>query len=148
MIKYGILILFLFNLTSSDKYYLVDGSWKNNNPEARTIHPEWIVLSEMDQINDIFRLSRKSSVIIYKHSTRCGICYRIQQILIDNWDHLEGKAVFYYLDVIENRTISNKVAAICDVRHESPQVLVLKNGKVVYAESHYNINIETIQKCL
>jgi bacillithiol system protein YtxJ len=51
---------------------------------------------------------------------------------------------FYYLDLINNRDLSDKVAEVFGVSHESPQVLVIKNGESVYDESHMGITMKAI----
>jgi bacillithiol system protein YtxJ len=52
---------------------------------------------------------------------------------------------FYFLDLLKFRALSNKIAADFHVHHESPQVLVIKNGACVYEDSHNGINMEDIQ---
>ena len=51
---------------------------------------------------------------------------------------------FYFLDLINHRALSNKLAEEFDVWHESPQVLLIKDGKCVYDESHSAIRMEDI----
>ncbi|GAC1441554.1 MAG: hypothetical protein NVSMB63_09220 [Sediminibacterium sp.] len=51
---------------------------------------------------------------------------------------------FYYLDLITHRNISNRIASDFNVYHESPQVLLIRNGECIYDESHMGINIDEI----
>ena len=102
----------------------------------------WIDLKSPEQINEIKEKSRTVPQVIFKHSTRCGT-----SALAKN--RLENKEIatpieFYYLDVIGNRPISNIVAETFNIWHESPQVLVIKDGKCVYDESHIGIRMEDI----
>lgn len=53
-------------------------------------------------------------------------------------------ADFYFLDLIKYRAISDKISDHFSVYHESPQVLVIKNGECIYDESHSAINMEDI----
>lgn len=80
--------------------------------------------------------------MIFKHSTRCSISsvayHRLQKS-----QQPEG-VDFYYLDLLAHRLLSNKVAEVFNVPHESPQVLVIKNGKCVYDESHLGIAMADI----
>lgn len=91
--------------------------------------------SEIEQIvkND------KQLIAIFKHSTRCPISARAwnQMQLIENkW---KTTVIFVGVDVIDKRSISQKIATIFNIRHESPQVLVVRNGNCIYDRSHFQI---------
>ena len=51
---------------------------------------------------------------------------------------------FYYLDLLRYRPISNKIAEDFHVHHQSPQVLLIKNGECTYEENHNGINMQEI----
>jgi bacillithiol system protein YtxJ len=51
---------------------------------------------------------------------------------------------FYYLDLLNYRSISNKVAELFSVPHESPQVLLIKNAECIYEETHNGIDMNEI----
>jgi bacillithiol system protein YtxJ len=51
---------------------------------------------------------------------------------------------FYYLDLIQHRNLSNLIAEKFDVHHQSPQILIIKNGDCVFDESHGGINIQDL----
>ena len=53
---------------------------------------------------------------------------------------------FYFLDLIKNRDISNEISELFQVSHESPQILLIKNGVCVYDESHYAISMESLNE--
>lgn len=53
-------------------------------------------------------------------------------------------ADFYYLDLVSYRNLSRKVAEVFEVHHESPQVLVIRNGECVFDESHVGISMDAI----
>lgn len=102
----------------------------------------WIALTEEAQLDQIKEQSKQQPVVIFKHSTRCSISDMAK-------GRLERKAVpenvqFYYLDLIRYRNISNDIAKVFGVRHESPQVLLIKDGECVYDESHNGISMEEI----
>ena len=102
----------------------------------------WIPLQSEDQLNEIIDASANKPQLIFKHSTRCSISSMAKNRLDKN-DLPEG-ADFYYLDLIKFRNVSNKIANLFDVHHKSPQVLLIKNGKCVYDESHSGITMEEI----
>lgn len=66
----------------------------------------------------------------------------------NNWDYVEEKFPIYYLDVIKNRNISNEVASKYGIRHESPQVLLIKDGVCTYSASHMEIHPGNLSEVL
>ena len=106
----------------------------------------WIELRSADQLDDIKEKSKTKPQVIFKHSTRCSISSMAKSRL-EKSDELKT-AEFYHLDLIANRSLSSKIAKDFDVNHESPQVLVIKNGKCVYDESHYGITVDQLTEQL
>ncbi len=103
----------------------------------------WIPLQEEEQLQEILLNSNTKPQVIFKHSTRCSISSMAKNRL-DKTDQPEG-IDFYYLDLIKHRKLSNKIAEDFQVRHESPQVLVINNGKCIYNESHSGISMDEIE---
>ena len=104
----------------------------------------WIELTSEEQIKGIREKSMERPQVIFKHSTRCGISAMAKSRLerstpVENAD-------FYYLDLINYRSLSRKVAEEFNVYHESPQVLVIRNGECIYDESHLGISMEDIKE--
>lgn len=102
----------------------------------------WINLTEEGQINEIIEESKQQPVIIFKHSIRCSTSDMIKMRLERSKEPDFIK--FYYLDLIRHRDISNKIAEVFNVYHESPQVLLIKNGECTYDESHMAILMDEI----
>lgn len=110
---------------------------------------KWINLVESEQLNEIREHSNDKAIIIFKHSTRCSVSKAALDRLERNWKDTEMDAVEpYFLDLISYRQISNEVSQKFDVEHESPQVLVIKNGKAVSNYSHFEIDYNAIRKNL
>ena len=107
---------------------------------------EWKVLREEGQIDEIIRNSAAKPQVIFKHSTRCSI----SAVAKGRLDRAKASpdADFYYLDLISYRSISNKVAQVFGVHHESPQVLVIRDGVCVYDDSHMGISMDSIAEVL
>jgi len=102
----------------------------------------WNDLNAEDQLEMIRKKSSEKPQVIFKHSTRCGIS-SVAKSRLEKWQPTEDFD-FYYLDLIKYRSLSNRVAEEFDVYHESPQVLVIKNGECVYDESHLGISLQEI----
>ena len=103
----------------------------------------WLVLNDEKSYIDAIDSSFNEPILIFKHSTRCSIStLALNRIESKS----EGKSIncCYYLDLLSFRDISNKIAEDFNVFHQSPQILVIKNGKCVFHTSHSNINWDNI----
>ncbi len=103
---------------------------------------KWNELTNEEQLKAIKDRSNEKPQVIFKHSTRCGIS-SVAKGRLEKWQPSE-QFDFYYLDLIRYKQLSNEVADEFDVYHESPQVLVIKNEKCVYDESHLGISLKEI----
>lgn len=107
----------------------------------------WINLTDVSQLDEINAQSKHEPVVIFKHSTRCSISSMAWSRFNRGMNELLDKALkFYYLDLIQYREISNLIADKFEVRHESPQILVILNGKSIYNSSHMAIGVKPIVK--
>ena len=113
------------------------GDSENNNSNASKIN--WIELTDLGQLNEIMDLSHEQPVAIFKHSTRCSIS-RMALKQFENEFDLEGSVTPYFLDLLNHRDISNEIATRFEVYHQSPQLLLIKEGKSVYDASHSDID--------
>src|SRR3954453_2557100 len=104
----------------------------------------WIELKSEDQIKEIIEKSTERPQVIFKHSTRCSISAMAKGRL--ERSSVPENADFYFLDLISNRTVSNKISAEFNVFHESPQILLIKNGECIYDESHSSISMDEIKE--
>lgn len=119
---------------------LISKLFKGSNSSAMDHDLPWTPLTEEAQIAEIKENSTTKTQIIFKHSTRCGISSMVMNRFKKAYDLSENQADLFYLDLIENRGVSNAVADIFGVRHESPQLLIVKNGSVIKHDSHSGIN--------
>ena len=102
----------------------------------------WIDLTNEEELQQIKVNSNTKPQVIFKHSTRCSISSVAKNRLERSIEHDEVD--FHYLDLIKYRPVSNKIAEVYNVYHESPQILVIKNGECIYDESHSAIDMEEI----
>lgn len=100
----------------------------------------WMALTEVSQLDNIKKKSSTKTQVIFKHSTRCGISRMVMNQFTDAYHLTENDLDLYYLDLISYREVSNEVGIRFQVMHESPQLLVIKNGVVVSHTSHGAIN--------
>lgn len=105
----------------------------------------WNKLTQPGQLAEIKTLSESTPVMIFKHSTRCSVSGMSLDRLTRKWkDGDEEKVVPYFLDLIAYRALSDLVAQEFGVPHQSPQIIIIKNGKVTYDNSHFGISYQEI----
>ncbi|GAB2821769.1 thioredoxin family protein [Ferruginibacter profundus] len=102
----------------------------------------WIDLNDEQQLSSLKELSKQKAQLIFKHSTRCAISSMAKNRL--ERATLPDSVDFYYLDLVKHRQLSSAIAEEFGVYHESPQVLLIKNGECIYDESHSGIQMEEI----
>ncbi len=102
----------------------------------------WNPITSIDQIAQIKEQSFQTPQVIFKHSTRCSISSMVLNRL--ERSSAPDQVQFHYLDLLAYRSISDQIATDFAVYHESPQVLLIKNGECVYDESHHGISMDEI----
>jgi bacillithiol system protein YtxJ len=80
--------------------------------------------------------------INYKDSARCGISAFAKERVINGHGLIENEADFNYLDLLSYRAISNFIATKLEVIRQSPQIIVLIDGNVIFRDSHHCIDAE------
>lgn len=113
----------------------------NETPKQQEVKINWENLTDLNQLGEIIFNSNEKPVVIFKHSTRCSIS-RMALKQFENEFALQDKVTPYFLDLITYREISNEIANRFGVQHQSPQILVIKDGKSVYDASHSDIDAE------
>lgn len=109
----------------------------------------WNKLDNTAQLDELDKISQNQKVFIFKHSTRCSISSAALNRLERKWkSEDENVAVPYYLDLISHRDISQAIATKYGVEHQSPQLLVISQGKCVFSETHFDISYESLKKSL
>lgn len=108
----------------------------------------WETISDTSRYQAIVQKSEERPQLIYKHSNRCSVCFVAKGSLEKAADDIREHADMHYLDVVKNRKVSNAVASELNVRHESPQVIVINGGEVVWHASHGQIKSENIIEVL
>lgn len=102
-------------------------------------------MQRLKSIDDARNVLSQPVSLIFKHSTGCHVsaaAYSEMRSFLES----NPQAPVWLVDVIEDREISAEIARITSVRHESPQVLLLKNGHVVWYASHYGVTVEALAR--
>ena len=106
----------------------------------------WTPLISVEEINTIKEISINKSILIFKHSTRCGISRMVIKEFESLFNEENKQLKVYYLDLLNFREVSSKLSEVFQVIHQSPQLLVIKNGISIYNESHYEITKVNLSK--
>lgn len=117
----------------------------SNQPQVADF---WKILDENTSLEDIDELSKQRPVVLFKHSTRCSVSSMAKRSLEHDWRLSEDQVRPYFLDLIQHRSISNQIAEHYGVQHESPQILLIKNGTCIYHTSHSSISVKGVEENL
>ena len=107
----------------------------------------WNNIESKNQIDQIVKASHDKYQLIFKHSTTCPISSMAKMRLESKWD-LTDKVDTHFLDLLSYRPISNFIAESLEVHHESPQMILLRNGEVLLDSSHLDISVEEIKESI
>ncbi|WP_339646605.1 bacillithiol system redox-active protein YtxJ [uncultured Salegentibacter sp.] len=119
---------------------LLDKIFKSDGDEAKEkAEFPWTDLTDKDQITIAKEESKEKTIGIFKHSTSCGISKMVLKNFERQYEENEN-AKLYFLDLRKHRDVSNAVADDLNVRHESPQLIILKSEEVVHHASHQDID--------
>jgi len=117
----------------------------STNEESNSSAIDWRELTDLGQLNEIDDASFEQTVLIFKHSTRCGVSRSVLRQFENEFDSAI-KITPYFLDLLEHRDISNEIASRFGVVHQSPQLIVIKEGKAIYNASHDSIDAHDLKK--
>ena len=105
----------------------------------------WTPLTTVSQLEEVLASPSGKPKLFFKHSTRCSISAMALRSFEREWKENEDFEL-YFVDLIAYRDVSNAIAEKTDVTHQSPQVIVVKDGEVIHHASHHSIDAETIEQ--
>ena len=108
----------------------------------------WNDLTQIDQIQHIITASYLRPQVIFKHSTSCSISSMAKMRIESKWSEITKEVDLYYLDLLSFRDLSNKIADSFSVYHESPQIILIKDGEAEYDSSHFDISVDELNESL
>jgi bacillithiol system protein YtxJ len=115
---------------------IFSGSENQNNETSKM---SWNNLTDLGQLDEIMALSKDKPVAIFKHSTRCSVS-RMALKQFENEFDFPDKVTAYFLDLIAYRDVSNEIMNRFGVQHQSPQLILIKDGKAIYSATHSDID--------
>lgn len=118
----------------------------NSSKEEVNETAKFYTLDKMEQFDEIDEISQTKPVVLFKHSTRCSISRMALKQFDAEFNYPEEKIDWYLLDLLNHRDLSNEIASRYNVVHQSPQIVVIRNGKAVFNESHDSISVEDLKQ--
>lgn len=107
---------------------------------------QWTKITDITQIAEIKQQSGYS--LIFKHSTRCSVSSMAKRRFEMDWEAIPAETTLYFLDLISYRDISSQIAETFQVHHESPQMLLIKDGECILDTSHGDISAEEVAELI
>lgn len=120
----------------------ISGSSQENQSLSKV---GWRQLKDLGQLNELVAESADLPVLIFKHSTRCSVSRMVLK-QFENEFSMHEKITPYFLDLVAHRAVSTEIAHRFGVLHQSPQLIVIKDGKAVYNESHGSITASQLEQ--
>ncbi len=106
---------------------------------------KWKQLTNLGQLENIVNESVENPILIFKYSTRCVVSRMVLRQFENEFD-LHDDVTLYFLDLLQHRDVSNAIEIQFGVRHESPQIIVIKDGNAIYNASHENIIADDLKE--
>lgn len=106
----------------------------------------WLPLTQPEQIADLAQASHEQPVLIFKHSTTCSISAAAKSKIERQWADSGLDLPIYYLDLLRFRPLSAQIAETFGIQHQSPQLLLIKDGECTYHASHMGIRLAEVKQ--
>lgn len=110
------------------------------------MHPDLIPLHRMDELDAL--VAEDQPVVVFKHSGTCGISAEALDELVEHVSRSAGRVRYAIITVQTDRALSNAVAQRFGVRHETPQVLIVRGGRVVWSATHFRVTADAVSAAL
>ena len=108
----------------------------------------WKNISSVDQLSELLHNVGEKPLLLFKHSTRCGISSMVLNSFENDWSTGDELCDLYFIDLLSHRDVSNEVAVLTGIIHQSPQAIVIKGKQIIYDATHSSIDARAIQSTL
>lgn len=109
---------------------------------------DWYKLTKVEQLDSLKQISNEKLVVIFKHSTRCGISRMVWNQFQASADFPKEQVELFYLDLLSYREVSDAITQEFQVLHQSPQLILLQHEEVVHHASHSAIVSSSVNSFL
>ena len=113
------------------------------------MHPDLTPLHHITELDRLLTESGNRPLLLFKHSYSCGISAEALDELVSHLDTTQpGKTQYAMVTVQTHREVSNAVTAKLGIRHETPQALLVRDGQVVWAASHFRVTAQAVDAAI
>lgn len=112
------------------------------------MHPDLTPIHGLEELDHALGESRQRPLVLFKHSYSCGVSAEALDELLAHLADKRRDARYAMVTVQTHREVSNAIAARLGVRHETPQALVVRDGRVIWSASHFRVNAAALEKAL
>lgn len=114
---------------------------KENKEEAK-----FYTLNDVKLLDEVDEISKTKPVVLFKHSTRCSISRFALKRFDAEFNYTDDQIDWYLLDLLNHRDISTEMANRYKIEHQSPQIIVVRNGKAVFSSTHDRIDAHDLKQ--
>lgn len=108
----------------------------------------WVNIESIEQLNDALLNDSEKPKLFFKHSTRCSISSMALNSFENNWTSEDELCTLYFIDLLRHRDVSNTLAEMTGITHQSPQAILIQNRDILYDDSHSGISARQIESIL
>ena len=110
------------------------------------MHPQLTALRGLDDLDRILAASGDRPLLLFKHSYTCGTSAEALDELVAHLNERPADASYAMVTVQSHRDVSNAVARRLGVRHETPQALLVRDGRAVWSASHFRVTAAALNE--
>lgn len=122
------------------------GNDSEESKHKNKVESKFYTLDDIKLLDEVDEISYTKPVVLFKHSTRCSISRFALKRFDAEFNYTEDKIYWYLLDLLNHRDISNEMALRYNIQHQSPQIIVVRNGKAVFSSTHDEITAHDLLK--
>lgn len=126
-------------------YKLFGGNSSEENTE-NSVEAKFYTLDDIKLLDVVDEISHTKPVVLFKHSTRCSISRFALKRFDAEFNYTDDQMGWYLLDLLNHRDISNEIAKRYNVEHQSPQIIVVRNGKAIFSSTHDGIDAHDLKQ--
>jgi bacillithiol system protein YtxJ len=112
------------------------------------MHPDLTHLRGLDELDAMLTSSTGQPVLLFKHSYTCGVSAEALDELVAHLNERAHGVPVAMVTVQTHREVSNAIASRLGVRHETPQALLVRDGRVVWSASHFRVTSQSVDHAI
>ena len=112
------------------------------------LHPNLLTLRSIADLDRVLAQSAGQPLLIFKNSYTCGTSAEALDELIEHLGEARDDVRYAMVTVQTDRDVSNAIAQRLGVRHETPQAILVLNGRVEWSASHFRVSATELSRAI